>query len=219
MSSKQDQPVLGFGDPEAPLPLPKMPRRSALPPLPRRPTAIPLGPRAYRVTHKNSYRLSGPGLAPPGFITQQQTASEWVWYWASMKVLDPEKDPRQGPYYGGDLWDYQRQTLDQIKGQHSKALSTNIDFFYRLAYPGLAVRIQTYRYHLATTSYKQAYDEAQQIRELGAFDEVDVYEQEFLSDETGQAAILRLKTVLGLINVSDPLTAGTTRITRNPWTS
>jgi hypothetical protein len=219
MPSSKVDPVYGYADPAADLPLPKIPRRSALPPLPRRPTAIPLGPRAYRVTHKHSFRLSGPGLAPAGFVTQQHTASEWVWYWASMTILDPLRDPRQPPFFGGLNWDYQKQTLDQIAGQHSKALSTNIDFFYRLSWPGLAVRIQTYRYHLATTSIKQAYDQAQELRELGSFDEIDVYEQEFLGDETGQAAIIRLKQVLGLINTADPLMAGTTRLTRNPWTS
>lgn len=201
--------------------LPTMPRITKppvrlRPPMPRRPTTTPTGPRLYRVTRKNTVTLGGPGIAPPGFVTQQQTASEWVWYWASMKVLDPLRDPRKPPFYGGQNWSYQKQVLPQTSHTYAKSLSTNIDFLYTLAYPALAVRIQTYRYHLATTSFKQAYDTAQLLRELGAFNVVDVYEQDFLSDATGAAAIIMVKQTLGLIATQNPLTGRTIQLTRNP---
>jgi len=185
----------------------------------RRPVVVPIGPRLYRTTRAQELSLSGPGPAPAGFVTAQQTATEWVWYWASMKVLDPERDPRKPPFWGGQNWAYQSQQLAQIPGVHTKAMSTNIDFLYMLSFPYIAVRIQTYRYHTGATSIKQAYDRAQQVREVGQFNEVDVYEQDFLSDSSGATAIILLKETLGLIRRINPDTVGNTVQVHNPFAS
>lgn len=185
----------------------KVPRPATRPPKIRRPPVFPSGPRLYRQTKANVH-LGGPGSPPPGFLTAQQTLSEWFIYWASKRVLDPEEDPRQPPFWGGKEWSYQSQQLGQM-GAHAKALSTNIDFLYTLSWPPLAVRLQSFRYHVAATSFKQAYDDAQLIRELGAFDVIDIYEENFITDETGQAAIIQVKDFLGLIRHQDPRTAGT----------
>jgi hypothetical protein len=191
-------------------------RGSSLPPLPRRPAAMPTGPKMFRVSKKGSWPLNGPGLPPAGFISRQHTGSEWVIYWASMRAFDPDRDPRKPPFRGGMHWGYQIQALDVIPGQHSKALSTNIDFFYQFSYPALAMRVQTYRYHLAEGSFKQAYDIAQAQRLLGSFDLIDIYEQDFLGDATGQAAIKLVKQVVGLIPTENPLYSSSTRMVRNP---
>lgn len=191
--------------------------RGQNPPKQRRPPIVPVGQKLYRVTRANKIPLGGPGQPPPGFVTAQQSASEWFIYWASMKVLDPETDPRQGPFYGGQLWSYQNQKLDQYLDAHSKALSTNIDFMYFLGYPPIAARLQSFRYHLATTSLKQAYDRNQLNRELGAFYEIEIYEQDFIEDTTGQAAIIIVKSILNLTTHENPLTVGDTVVSRNPF--
>lgn len=178
---------------------------------------LPVGPRLYRSTRINAISATGPGLPPDGFVTRNQTASEWIWYWASKRVLDPEQDPRKGPFWGGQAWAYQSQQLSLIPGVHTKALSTNIDFLYMLSWPYIAVRIQTFRYHTGATSLKQAYDRAQAIREYGPFNEVDVYEQDFLGDASGATAIILLKETLGLIRRLNPDTTGTTHQVANPY--
>lgn len=195
----------------------KLPRTITRPPKFRRPPTLPRGPKLYQEGKWSSIDVQGPVQPPPGFVTQQTTASEWVWYWASMKVLDPARDPRVPPFYGGSSWAYQSQQLPQIAHIYAKALSTNVDFLYQLSYPPLAVRLQSFRYHLATTSLKQQYDLAQLKRELGVFDVVDIYEQDFLEDTTGQAAIVLLKQTLGLIPTGNPLDSSTIRVIRNPF--
>lgn len=192
----------------------KVPRPATRPPKMRRPPIFPSGPRLYRQT-KSNVHLGGPGSPPAGFLTAQQTLSEWYVYWGSMKVLDTERDPREPPFWGGKDWSYQSQQLGQM-GSHVKALSTNIDFLYTLSWPPLAVRVQTFRFHTAATSFKQAYDDAQLVRELGAFDVVDIYESDFLQDATGQAVIVLIKDFLGLIRHQDPRTAGTVYPVRSP---
>lgn len=66
--------------------------------LARHPTALPTGPRLYRQTKKNVFFAGGPGAAPPGFVRASTSLSEWYFYWAAMKVLDPEQDPRKPPF-------------------------------------------------------------------------------------------------------------------------
>lgn len=139
--------------------------------------------------------------------------SEWVWYWASMRVLDPERDPRQPPFTGGRLWDYQSPQL----GGFTRALgSAVVDFLYRVMVPAIIVRIVTYYWHLAQNAEHQARDRIQLINLADNFHVVDVHEQDFIADETGEAAIVLLKETLGLVRRPSPLAAGTTLFVRNP---
>lgn len=176
------------------------------PSLRRSQVVIPTGPRLYQRIRKPLH-TGGPGIPPPDFVTNTTSASEWMWYWASKRVLDPDVDPRHPPFNGGRLWSYQAQELARYEGARGKALSTNVDFLYRVSYPELVVRIMTYRYHEATNAIQQAYDHEQQRRLLGSFDEVEVFEADFVGDPTGEAAIVLLKETLGLIRRRDPLTS------------
>jgi hypothetical protein len=130
-----------------------------------------------------------------------------------MRVLDPDRDPRIGPYFGGELWDYQSAEL----GGFTRALgSAVVDFVYKLSHPPLMVRIQTYRWHLAAPAGKQALDNAQLAALARNFDVVDVYSEDYIGDPTGEAAIVLLKETLGLIRRQNPITAGSTLLVRNP---
>ncbi len=197
------------------LPAMAVPRLS---PLPRRPTSLPTGPRIYRETKRNTIYIGGPGLPPPGFKFARNSASEWPWYWASMRVLDPDRNPRLPPFYGGESWKYQTQELPLFAGDFGRARSTNVDFLYLLSFPPLAIRIQTYRFHQDVPSLKQEYDNRQLLALLGYFDTIDVYEGDFLADRTGGAAIQMVRRVLGLEQTTSPLRAGTTYLVRNPIT-
>jgi hypothetical protein len=122
-----------------------------------------------------------------------------------MRILDPEKDPRQPPFYGGQDWQYQSAEL----GTYSRELgSAVVDFLITLSYPFIVFRIQTFRFHLATDAKKQAYDRIQLNNLSNKFLVVDLYSQDFLSDDTGQAVIIVVKEALGLIRRQNPLSAG-----------
>src|SRR6188768_3271310 len=60
-------------------------------------TMFPQGPQLLKLGVKRDTNLHGPGEKPEGFDGSQP---EWVWYWASMRRLNPDKDPRKGPFTG-----------------------------------------------------------------------------------------------------------------------
>lgn len=195
------------------LPPLQMPRNVIRPPKNTKgPSALPTGPRRYRQTSKSTIRIGGPGIAPPEFLRASTSASEWMFYWASKRVLDPDQDPRQPPFEGGRLWTYQSAQLGNFTRQKGSAV---VDFLYMLSYPYLAVRLQTYRFHLAVDAFKQASDMQQLIALYGKFDVVDVYEGDFIGDLTGQAAIIQVKKAIGLIKTQNPITSGGVVLVRN----
>lgn len=177
-------------------------------PSPLRHGAIfPRGPEVFAPLRKTKH-FGGPGDPPVGFVTNTTSASEWILYWASMRILDPDRDPRTPPFYGGRLWSYQAQELSRIPGAYAKSISTNIDFLFFLGYPGIAVRLQSYRFHEATDAMKQAYDRTQVTRIAGEFEVRDLFEEDFVGDTTGSAAIVLIKETLGLLSRRNPLYAG-----------
>lgn len=158
----------------------------------RTPPAIPTGPRMYRPPRMKGY-IGGPGQPPPGFVVGQTSGSEWVIYWAMAKVFGEPADPRQPPYFGAPgTWGFQVGGRQQ--GQ------SVIDF---VVYPNprsrnlrYAFRIQTEYFHNYADSDVQAYDMMQMWR-LSEYNVViDLYDYEFMYDQTGQAAIILIKRAL-----------------------
>lgn len=189
-----------------------VPRPSSRPPRLRRPPVATRGPRWYEKA-KQTLHTGGPGAPPPGFVTGTTSGDEWTWYWASMRALDPLRDPRIPPFYGGQLWQFQSPEL----GGYTRALgSAVVDFLYELSYPPLVVRIVTYYWHYAAPAAQQAFDLMQRAQLAGHFDLVDVPSQAYIGDQSGETAVVLLKQTLGLVRVQDPLTAGTVRLVRNP---
>jgi len=181
-------------------------RLSSPPDLPRlaRPPQAPTGPR-FVPAHETL--IGGPGDPPPGFLTGQNSLDEWWWYWASAKVFDDPKDPRQPPFFGGEQWGYQIARM----GGFVRALgSAVVDFVYYQDATVLGVRIQTERFHQFTDASKQGYDVLQRAMLEGDFMRVvDVYDEEFLGDPSGQRAVLAVKRVLNRIERVNPVVAGT----------
>lgn len=121
--------------------------------------------------------VGGPGDPPVGFIGGTNSLSEWYFYWAMEKILGPE----------GINWVYQ----DPWMGGRQQQGGAVVDFVIRSRLGRrIGIRIQTYRFHFNTDAFQQARDE-EQLRALHGpdFIVIDIFEQQFIDDDTGQAAI------------------------------
>jgi len=177
--------------------------RLKLPPIPK-PPVVKRGPKLYEFG-KDHGHTGGPGDPPPGFVTIKTTATEWPIYWALAKVLGtPAADKiRTGPFHGGlPVWIYQSYVdLGGLK-------STNYDFLVLQPNPysqPVAIRIQTEGYHSFVPNAKHQYDVFHRARGEERFDVVDIYDSYYLSDPSGQAAILLVKMALQLIEPPNPI--------------
>ncbi|RTL29502.1 MAG: hypothetical protein EKK55_03390 [Rhodocyclaceae bacterium] len=140
-----------------------------------------------------SKKIVGPGEPPDGFVSATTSSTEWIWYWASAKVYDDPPDPRIPPYWGGAQWGYQIANT----GGRAAIFGSVIDFVYYMPSATVGIRIQTKRYHEETTPQQKAYDLAQRNALSRYVTIVDVYEQDFIADRTGEAACRRVVDALG----------------------
>lgn len=177
------------------------------PPKLRTPARLPTGPKLLRVPEQ---KIAGPGPVPPGFVRGKNSASEWPPYWALARIFGVPADPRTGPPFQGGwpFWTYQ----EYVQGPTYSG-DTNIDFFVYHPPRGraVAIRIQTEHFHLYVDNRKQIYDRMQSANLSGAFDVVDIYEQDYLNDKTGQSIVLLMKDAIGLLRRRDPILTGTAR--------
>lgn len=151
---------------------------------PRPPNAIA---RGTRVAHR-----SGPGDAPPGFVTATTSLSEWYIYWAFLVLKGKENY---------NSWGFQVP----INGR-----SAIVDFMVWDQEPRLAIRIQTERWHIAAPSRVQMYDErSKRMLERMGYKVIDIYEQNFIKDKSGRAAIMKVKMALKGQQDPNPITAPT----------
>lgn len=110
--------------------------------------------------------------------------SEGFIYFALEKLLGPE----------GVQWVYQESRLG---GRHRLGGAV-VDFIIYLAGLSVGVRVQTYRFHMNVSPSQQAYDKNQLIALSDPSTMIiDVFEQQYIQDRTGQAAI---RLMLEIIN-------------------
>lgn len=167
---------------------------------PRFPRAVvPTGPSVLQLNKKPAY-VGGPGNAPEDFIGGATSLSEWYIYWALLKILGPE----------GDQWAYQESFL----GGRYMPGGAVVDF---VVYQGeilIGLRIQTYYYHTGSPggSVKHSSDLEQKVslEENGMY-VIDIYEQNYIHDETGQAAIQQVLMALELVEEFNPRATGQVR--------
>jgi hypothetical protein len=164
---------------------------------------IPTGSRALGLGQTVPNVGGGPGLAPAGFIGGATSQSEWYIYWALLQIRGPEGDEGR--------WDYQSSTQG---GRHLVGGSV-VDFtIYEDQYI-IGVRIQTFYFHLANPaqSYKQADDLEQKVHLQDGTDMIiiDVYEQDLIHDESGEAAKREILRALSLVEEYNPRLSGLTR--------
>ena len=157
------------------------------------PSIHPSGPRELGLGRRPNLR-SGPGVPPPGFLTQQTTNDEWYIYWACGEVFqDPDRDHiRNGPFFGGLDWAY--QAFQQSLGLSGK---TAIDFLIYLPGELIGFRIQTELYHVFVDPAKNAYDTAQYLELSRYITMRDLNSQDFVSDASGESAVRLVVEALG----------------------
>jgi hypothetical protein len=186
-------------------------KRLPAPPSPTRPVIYTTGPRAFNRTKRE--RVAGPGKAPPGFVTATTSESEWWWYWASFHALKINSDPRKPPFVGSPDGRFRFQKM--WDGGRRMPGGSVIDFVYFMNGQTIAVRLQSWRFHIAAGSDVEAYDESQ-LRRLSEYHRVhDTYEQNWLGDPTDQAVVIACKNALAGIKEQNPLTSGTGRMVRS----
>lgn len=181
------------------------------PPAARKKPAFPKGPRWLQEVRRGP-KIDGFGPPPPGFTTGQTSDPEWLVYAALAAIFGLPKDPRIPPYLGGPpIWQYQKMV------QGGKQLGgSNLDFVVDQLGELFIFRIQSLRYHVSVPSAKHAYDVLQEMRlsRVGGKPArvVDLYEQDFLRKDPGQAAAATVKVVkraLAGIEDTGPVPSGT----------
>lgn len=178
-------------------------------------TKLPRGPRALNLIRSSPQIAPGPGQPPPGFLNGQNSRVEWIAYWALARIFDNPKNPWQGPFIGGPGdWMYQVPEM----GAYLRSLnSAVVDFVVTFGKQQIAIRIQTERFHTLADAKQQQRDIAQRLRLEREGDVIDVYDDELMGldeSETAQKAIVTMKRAIGMIERTNPITAGTARRTR-----
>lgn len=164
------------------------------PPAPSR-SVIPQGPKILSADINAAIRTEGPGDPPAGFIGGTNSVSEWYIYWALEKLLGPE----------GQYWTYQSSYLG---GRHIRGGAV-VDFVVFTPRYNIGLRIQTFYFHLAAGSYKQADDYTQRTNlESYGLKIIDIYEQTYIGDTTGKAALYVTQLALQGIELPNPRAYG-----------
>lgn len=154
----------------------------------------PRPPKLIQKATKVGYR-SGPGEPPAGFVTGTTSLSEWYIYWALLKVKGRA---------GVNSWGFQVG----IGGGRSTAGGAVADFVIWDQKPRLILRIQTERYHVATRNRNQVYDErSKRMMESLGYKVIDIWEQNFIKDKSGKAAIQKVRMALKGLQDPNPITA------------
>lgn len=173
--------------------------------------SFPRGPRLYAIPKGQQIGTTGPGEPPAGFVTATTSRVEWNYYWGLFKVLAPNREPRDPPFIGiPGVFDYQwayeggrnrtggGQIIDFVVHPHE--LTNGIPY---------AFRIQTERYHVFADDRKQAYELLLRSRLSTHYRVVDLYEQNVLFDQTGEATVIAVKNALRGVSEPNPSRQGT----------
>lgn len=176
---------------------------------PRLPTlpGPPKAPRGPRFVPPHEEVIGGPGEPPPGFLTGQNSLTEWYAYFALAKVFNDPPDPRIPPYFGGKDWGYQ---IARLGGFVRSLGSAVVDFVVYQDATVLGIRIQTERFHIFADSRRHAYDAIQRADlEANGLTVIDIYDDELLGDPSGQKAVVAMKRAVGRLEKINPVIAGT----------
>lgn len=151
---------------------------------------FPTGPRIFKLGTRPQYVGQGPGEPPPDFKTAHTSRDEWDFYWALAKVTKTPKDPRKPPFTGGEWWQYQRPESPTDLGLGvGRVAGGSVSDFVILSPNRRAtvIRIQTERFHIATSPTTQMRDLFIRDHLRGVEKVVDVYSSDWIGDPTGEA--------------------------------
>lgn len=173
-----------------------LPSLTGMPSIVKRDTTINYGPAVAGLQYKTR-QTGGPESLPSYiFAGNQRTNSERLLYWALLKLLGPEWEGK---------WEYQGHSSanSQVRG------FARVDFIIFGSRYDIGVRVQTYRFHGNVDPFKQAYDVEQYLSlHTRWFTVVDVFEKDYIHDDTGQAAIQVMLEVINNRQRINPLAAG-----------
>lgn len=177
-------------------------------------SARPVGPREF-ADRVNPALADAPNSPPPGFVSASTSGSEWVVYWSLAKIFgDPKgEDVRRPPFYGArdsSVWRYQ---YGYGGGGGPTLGKATVDFVVSPFNLPILIRLQTEHFHVFVDPKKHLYDKMQaaNISKYGKV--VDLYEQDFMYDPTGQQCIVQCQRIIKGQDTLDVLKAGTaTRI-------
>lgn len=159
---------------------------------------IPIGPRIFLKSLLSPEQRGGCGDPPPGFIGGSNSLSEWLFYCALEKELGPE----------GVDWTYQSSYLG---GRYMRGGAV-IDFVIFTPRYNIGIRIQSFYFHVSAEQEKQSSDLEQRIRlEQYGLRVIDVYEQDFIGDRTGNAARRLVRMALAGEEMPNPRAYGIVR--------
>jgi hypothetical protein len=151
--------------------------------------------------------VSGPGLMPEAFKSGKTSQSEWVLYWAMCKVHGTPEDPRVGPFEGDHgsppKWSYQKYL--PILGVTGK---TNVDFIAYLGPKMIGIRLESERFHMEADPIQKALDEWLMTHNFNVHQIVNIYEQDYMADMTGNAACIVMANASKGIGSQGPLKLG-----------
>lgn len=201
--------------------LPRLPRTrdEQRPPRLSRPPVLPTGPKLYGLG-KKPRQFGGPGDPPAGFVGATNSASEWkCLYWPLSQIMGTPANPRVPPFFGGEGWQYQTPYLggnDVLGGSIIDAvvfagMNKNDPL---LPFEDVGIFLDTERFHVFTSSKKQAADVDLKVALSHILRVETLFEQDVLGDESGQSAIQAIKRLLAGTAVISPITGGTARRVR-----
>lgn len=187
----------------------KQQRDVTTPPRMRTPPVLPRGPKLYRVPKSLGYMgpVSDP---PPGFVQGTTSVTEWMVYFGMAKVTGVPTNYREPPFIGmPGVWQYQK-AWDEGRRMAGGSV---IDFMLHAgawSSQDVAFRIQTERFHLYADMEQQTHDALQFQRLASHMRVIDLYDNDFIFDPTGQAIVLLIKDSLAGSVYPNPINSGTT---------
>jgi hypothetical protein len=165
-------------------------------PLTPRRNLVSYGPEVLGLARGPEQQREGPGEPPEGFVGGTTSRTEWYVWWALEKLCKPL----------GIEFTYQSSFSG---GRHIPGGSV-VDFVIFMPLYEILLRVQTYRFHFVLGSDKQQYDVEQKIElsdNIGTV-VVDIYEQDFIDDETGRKVLAVVRDALNLHERPNPLATG-----------
>lgn len=163
----------------------------------------PRGPEHLHLG-QHPIRNSGPGEPPVGFVGAHTSRTEWWFYWALATILDDPQDPRTPPFTGSRVgaWFYQVQE----QGGRVPAGSVS-DFQIKTPTGWIIVRLDTERWHIFAGPNQQMKDLFLKTH-IKTGKVITVYEQDFITDESGEAVCRVAALALKGIEMPNPIRTG-----------
>lgn len=200
MSPRKDLTPKAPRPPQPPAPPKGMGRRVAPGGLPRNPLRT-FGPRWLKL-----YAL--PTNQPdwcvpwPDFVGAHTSLSEQMIYKAIARLTGDPPHPEKPPYTGGLHWTYQ----DPMQGGRMSKGGTVCDFAVQWGDEVVCIRLQSERYHVTAEMAKRV----DELYEKSHGDRtVDLYEQDFVGDCSGEAAVRVVADALAGRDAPNPGVLGT----------